>query len=52
MKLVKLLITHEKIILKEAIANHPKNRVQTRAHAIIFSDKGYPIMKLAGVLSA
>lgn len=49
MKSVKPLTTDEKITLKEAIANHPKNRVRTRAHAIILSDKGYPIMKLADI---
>ena len=52
MKAVNPLTDHEKITLKEVIANHPKNRVRIRAHAIILSDKGYSILALTDILDA
>ncbi|CAG22741.1 hypothetical protein PBPRB0869 [Photobacterium profundum SS9] len=52
MKAVNPLTENEQITLKEAIANHPKNRVRTRAHAIFLSDKGYTILTLTDIFDA
>lgn len=52
MKAVKTLSHDELITLQEAYANHPKKRVRVRAHAIMLSNKGYPIKVLANIFDA
>jgi len=52
MKIVKPLSHDELITLQEAYANHPKKRVRIRAHAIILSNKNYPIKALADIFDA